>query len=206
MTDAKEHSIIRRIFAQDLSKTSMTRFESQMRIKAKIAISKIKRDASAGNADVLKWFPFMATDVMGELSFGSSFNMLEQETKTPFRRDLETTMGFNGIRAELKPLVGIAQYLAIRAVQNALDMKTRMAAYTSAAIEDHKQHIMIHNDWPGLFSKFLDPTKNQELFMSEVVGEAANFIVARNDTTAVSLTYPVWSVLRRQNCRVQQGF
>lgn len=30
-----------------------------------------------GAADVFKWWLFMATDVIGELSFGESFRMLE---------------------------------------------------------------------------------------------------------------------------------
>lgn len=30
-----------------------------------------------GVADVFKWFLFMATDVIGELTFGESFRMLE---------------------------------------------------------------------------------------------------------------------------------
>ncbi len=32
---------------------------------------------SRGVADVFKWWTFMATDVIGELSFGESFRMLE---------------------------------------------------------------------------------------------------------------------------------
>lgn len=57
----------------------MLKFESIVRSKVDTAVAKIKRDALAGNADVLKWFTFMATDVIGELSFGTSFDMLEQE-------------------------------------------------------------------------------------------------------------------------------
>lgn len=30
-----------------------------------------------GVADVFKWWMFMATDIIGELSFGRSFDMLE---------------------------------------------------------------------------------------------------------------------------------
>lgn len=43
-----------------------------------MAVEKLKRDALAGNGDMLKWFTFMATDISGELSFGKSFGMLEQ--------------------------------------------------------------------------------------------------------------------------------
>lgn len=32
---------------------------------------------SRGVADVFKWWTFMATDIIGELSFGESFRMLE---------------------------------------------------------------------------------------------------------------------------------
>ena len=79
MTDPKEHATRRRLFAQNFSQTSLTQFEGQIRSKVSTAVSKIKRDALAGNADILKWFTFMATDVIGELSFGTSFDMLEQE-------------------------------------------------------------------------------------------------------------------------------
>ena len=53
--------------------------EPSIRERVKTAISKIKRDALAGNADVMKWFTFMATDISGEASFGTSFEMLQQE-------------------------------------------------------------------------------------------------------------------------------
>jgi len=80
MTDSKQHSARRRLFAQNFSKTSLMQFEAQVRSKVVTAISKISRDMQEGNADLLKWFTFMATDVIGQLSFGTSFNMLEQET------------------------------------------------------------------------------------------------------------------------------
>ena len=53
--------------------------EPSIRERVETAISKIKRDALAGNADVMKWFTFMATDISGEASFGKSFGMLQHE-------------------------------------------------------------------------------------------------------------------------------
>jgi cytochrome P450 len=79
LIDQKKHAIRRRLFAQNFSVSSLLRFEPQIRAKVDTAISKIKRDASASRADILKWFTFMATDVIGELSFGVSFDMLKQE-------------------------------------------------------------------------------------------------------------------------------
>lgn len=42
-------------------------------------VAKIKRDASQGSADVMKWFTFFSTDVIELLQFGDSLNMLETE-------------------------------------------------------------------------------------------------------------------------------
>ena len=80
MTNPKEHAVRRRLFAQSFSKSSLTQFEQQVRQKVDVATEKISRDINVGIGDILKWFTFMATDVVGELSFGKSFDMLEQET------------------------------------------------------------------------------------------------------------------------------
>lgn len=43
-----------------------------------LAISRIAEEMERrGAADVFKWWLFMATDIIGELSFGDSFRMLE---------------------------------------------------------------------------------------------------------------------------------
>ena len=43
-----------------------------------LAVKGISKEmAKRGAADVFKWWMFMATDVIGELSFGESFKMLE---------------------------------------------------------------------------------------------------------------------------------
>lgn len=43
-----------------------------------MAVNKITMDLTAhGVTDVFKWWLFMATDIIGELTFGDSFRMLE---------------------------------------------------------------------------------------------------------------------------------
>lgn len=43
-----------------------------------LAVDRMKEEMkSRGATDVFKWFLFMATDVIGELTFGESFRMLE---------------------------------------------------------------------------------------------------------------------------------
>jgi len=80
MIDPKAHAARRKLFAQAFSKTYLRQhWEASVREKAAVAVSKIKRDAQRGCVDVLKWFTFMATDVIGHLAFGESFRMLDKE-------------------------------------------------------------------------------------------------------------------------------
>lgn len=69
----------RKLFAQALSKGSVYKWEDHIKRCVDLVIQKIKRDASTGSADILKWWTFMTIDVLGEVAFGESFQCLEQE-------------------------------------------------------------------------------------------------------------------------------
>lgn len=54
------------------------KFEALISGQIQLAIEKIQEEIqNRGAADVFKWWLFMATDIIGELSFGESFHMLE---------------------------------------------------------------------------------------------------------------------------------
>ena len=79
MTNASNHAARRRLLAQSFSKTNLARWGDLVVGRARLAVASMLREAEQqGTTDVLKWWTFMATDVIGELSFGQSFKMLEQ--------------------------------------------------------------------------------------------------------------------------------
>lgn len=78
MRDQREHGQRRKLFARGFSKTYLREhWEPAVRDKAALAVMKIKQNASEGTADLMKWWTFMATDIVGVLGFGESFGMLE---------------------------------------------------------------------------------------------------------------------------------
>lgn len=79
MDDPKEHAARRRLFARAFSKSEIrARWEGMVREKVELAVRRIGEEGQAlGEADALKWWTFMATDVSGHLMFGESFRMLE---------------------------------------------------------------------------------------------------------------------------------
>jgi len=78
MRNPKEHAGRRRLFARGFSKSYLREnWESVVKDKCRLAVEKIKADAEKDTADLLKWWTFMATDIVARLGFGESFGMLE---------------------------------------------------------------------------------------------------------------------------------
>jgi cytochrome P450 len=76
--DVEFHRRHRRLLAGPLSESSLKSVEPIVRGKVELAIRKIDEEmASRGAADLFKWSLFFATDVIGELTFGESFRMLD---------------------------------------------------------------------------------------------------------------------------------
>lgn len=85
MIDPKEHAGRRKLFASAFSKSSLkTNWESEVRKKVEMAVEKIKKNALEGEVDILKFWTFMSTDVVGHLCFGESFKALEKEQVNSF--------------------------------------------------------------------------------------------------------------------------
>ena len=79
MQDFTAHSVRRKLLAQSFSKSNIMSLQESVRGKVEMAVAKLKRDAIEGVGDMLKWWTLMATDVVGELSFGKSFDSLIKE-------------------------------------------------------------------------------------------------------------------------------
>lgn len=97
MRDPHLHAARRRLFARAFSNSSLQRnWEDEIRAKAELAVAKIKADALAGGADILKWWTLMATDVIAHLAFGESFHMLEIGEVKSSRYLTSSTCGMAG--------------------------------------------------------------------------------------------------------------
>ena len=79
MRDPQDHAPRRRLFAKAFSNSSLRRhWEEDIRSHVKLTIAIIKADSNRSEADILKWWTLMTTDITAHLAFGESFHMLEQ--------------------------------------------------------------------------------------------------------------------------------
>lgn len=77
--DFEYHQRHRRLLSAPLSESGLKGVEHVVEERAKLAVQRIGEEMkSEGRADVMKWWLFFSADVIGELSFGNSFRMLER--------------------------------------------------------------------------------------------------------------------------------
>ncbi|TGO26033.1 hypothetical protein BPAE_0067g00050 [Botrytis paeoniae] len=202
MIDPKDHAVRRKMFSHAFSKSSLkVTWESEVRKKTNMAVNKIKRDALVGEVDILKFFMFMATDVIGHLCFGESFGTLEKERKTQYIEDLQHVSIVAGIRAEFPGLFKIGKMSGLSFLKTPDD---RLAEYASLAVRNAKSQS---DASPNIFRKILAEAKSESAEGSlsdlDIQLEATNFIVAGTDTTAHTLTFLLYNILKNPQLQRQ---
>ncbi|KAF2848758.1 cytochrome P450 3A17 [Plenodomus tracheiphilus IPT5] len=199
MIDPHAHAARRKLFARAFSNTSLrANWEVDIRHKAELAVQRIKDDAlnAPTGADVLKWWTLMATDVIAHLSFGESFNMLQLGKQTPYIDALQAALLGGVLRAELPLIHTLLRYVPFKRVQQIVTADD--VVYDAGALAIRNMRSAGGNA-QNLFGQMLAASDSQEkttLRDVDVRTEAGNLIVAGSDTTAITMTYLLWAVLK----------
>ncbi|KAJ4335560.1 hypothetical protein N0V95_008874 [Ascochyta clinopodiicola] len=199
MQNPHDHAARRKLFARAFSNSSMKgNWEAEIRRKTTLAVEQIRKAAvqPGKGADVLKWWTLMATDVITHLSFGESFDMLEQGKQTPYIDALQAALLSGVLRAELPLVHTILRYLPIKGAQKIVTADDVVHDHGSVAIHNMRSSQGNNTNLFGQMLAASDDYEKVALSDKAVREEAGNLIVAGSDTTAVTLTYLVWAVLK----------
>lgn len=198
--DPKKHTERRRLLGFGFSNSNIKKWENHVRGEIDVALTKMEQEANKeGRVDILKWWTFLATDVISELCFGSSFEMLKQGKKNQYMIDVESSLMLASLVAEFPRLVPLLSYLPIpyvRWMENAVANKTN---YGHQSIQRRKRMALsgeLKTDRPGIFDKMFAAGEKQVMPDAAMGAEAGNLIVGGSDTTGVTLTYLVWATLK----------
>ncbi|GKT44317.1 putative sterigmatocystin biosynthesis P450 monooxygenase STCB [Colletotrichum spaethianum] len=204
MTDPKRHAARRKLFARSFTKTSLRlHCESVVQEKVMKAVGRIKAEATHASSDILHWWLLMASDVIGQLSFGESFELLEAGKKNDFVATLQLASLGSFISYEFPLLYAVSRYIPIGSVQWLLNAGESILSYGGRAVENLRRH---RDNKGNIFATALaecDADEKGYLTDQDIKTEAGNFILAGADTTASTLTYLVWAVLKKPNLQAQ---
>ncbi len=77
-TSLSKHAVRRKLLSRPFSKSNLKQNWAQLvNERAQLAVRSIKSKAEVGVCDVFEWWTFYTVDVIGKISFGESFGMLE---------------------------------------------------------------------------------------------------------------------------------
>ncbi|KAK3380932.1 cytochrome protein [Podospora didyma] len=198
-TDNELHRRFRRLLAGPMSESSLKSMVPLINSRVDLAIEKMKDEMKTrGAADVLKWWMFMATDIIGELSFGTSFQALEAGKKTSYIKDLEDIAPLGALRTTFPFLTEYTDYFPLPVLKRAKESLLRMRKYARESVGRYQKLVEADPDnvHPTLFTNMFRAEVEEKLTFQEVVNNAQGYIVAGTDTTANTLTYLVWRVCR----------
>ncbi|GKT52140.1 benzoate 4-monooxygenase [Colletotrichum spaethianum] len=188
--DRHEHTRKRKLVSHTFSVKSISQFEPYMHENLVLFVKKwdelIKNDPAGATIDCLKWFNYLAFDIIGDLAFGAPFGMLqagadiaevrESPTSPPIygsaieilnrRGEVSATLG---ILPELKPY---AKYLPDPFFSQGLEAVQNLAGMAIARVK----------------SRIDDPPDidREPLGREELTAEALTQLIAGSDTTSNS--------------------
>ncbi|KAF5621099.1 phenol 2-monooxygenase [Fusarium tjaetaba] len=201
--DVEFHRHHRRLLSSPLSESSLKAVEPTVDAYVKMAIASMKREMDErGAADVAKFWLFMATDIIVELSFGESFGILEHGKKNQYIKDLEGLAAKGSIRSTFPTLISLATKLPLPVFKETVAAAQRIKDYSAEAVARYKRDYANNPAAakPMLFRKLFE-AGGDGLSDDEIRAEAQAYIVAGSDTTATTLTYLIYSVCRHADVR-----
>ncbi|KAF2221632.1 cytochrome P450 monooxygenase-like protein [Elsinoe ampelina] len=196
MRDIKEHGARRRLFARGFSKSYLREmWEPAVRGRIELAVSRIREDALSSRADLMKWWTFMATDIIGVIGYGESFGLLELGRKTEYIRVLEAALKGNGIGAEMPWIRSIGSRLPIRALREAFNSSEYILGYATRAVENARKGGSDANLMATIMAEA--EKEGGRVDDMDVHTESTSLIFAGSGTTANTLTFLSYAVLSR---------
>ncbi|RYP59875.1 hypothetical protein DL770_010126 [Monosporascus sp. CRB-9-2] len=193
--DVDVHRRWRRLLSHPLSESGLKDVLPQVEANVRLAIKQIGQEMKLkGAADVYKWWMCMTTDVIGELTFGESFRMLQTGK---YILDIEAQSLAGAIVNSLPWIRKVPSVLLPRSLVDTIEAFFRVGTHAETLLDKYRARL--DNDPqtpPTLFTKIIKAADEDTLSPSELRANARLYVVAGSDTTSNTLTYLVWQTCR----------
>ncbi|KAE9377269.1 cytochrome P450 [Stipitochalara longipes BDJ] len=186
VVDKNDHSRKRRAMAHAFSEKALKSYEDDMISHIRLFCQKLKESKEPVN--VSNWCSYLTSDVLGDLCFGKSFEMLKSEENRFVVKTIVDSARLaliTGCTLQLKNVPGIqkiffSDLFAGRLRYRAFVMK-QAGARTSIPASQGKK------DFYHYLMEAKNPNTDEKWSLPELWAEANNLIVAGSDTSALTL-------------------
>ncbi|OGE47023.1 hypothetical protein PENARI_c074G06439 [Penicillium arizonense] len=195
--DKQEHARRRRVWDHGFSTRAIRAYEPIVTKYAQQLVGVVERDI-ASPIDMTRWFSYYAFDVMGNLAFGKSFNMIADGKEAYFLKTIRTDMTNIGYLKHMPWIFPILMNIPLLNANNLRFWKWIETQFLERSANEPEQR--------DIFSWILDaykkgPQSNQD--MLNLHGDGYLIVVAGSDTTSTTLSH-LWFHLGSNKALVQK--
>ncbi|PTD06293.1 putative sterigmatocystin biosynthesis P450 monooxygenase STCB [Fusarium culmorum] len=199
--DPKFHAQRKRILGRGLAAMKEGQ-ESKIRRLAELAVSNIEKEVQEGKSDVYKWWRCLAVDVISEMSFGKPFELLR-----PGGQDLPVYKALGNAGSGVVLQVMLPSFLQSLVRWSPITW-LRDIARVGETIFGRVLIALNEASLPSCGSSMVrhilgeaELSKSPVLSDEELGSEVSMMLVAGSDSTAATLTYATWAIIRDPDLR-----
>ena len=198
-----DHSRIRRLLSHAFSDKALREQEPLIQSYVDNLINGLKKQIDGpakGRVNLADWFNWTTFDVIGDLSFGESFNCLKDTRYHPW-----VSMIFDSLRLVVLTSVTmrfppLQRLLKIYVPKRATQAREEVQALATEKVERRMNTKTTRPDFLAYILKHNEGIENGGMTKQEIQTNAATFITAGSETTATHLAGSTWFLLKNPHC------
>ncbi|KAF4897308.1 Cytochrome P450 monooxygenase azaI [Colletotrichum viniferum] len=134
------HKRQRRLLSSEMAESALQKHVPVVVSNIRLALNRMRDDMEKNDyTDVYHWFLSMATDIVGELSFGESFRMLETGEENQYIKEMQSVAQAGGVRVTFPFLLQLSKLVNIPVISDAVANQERLIGYADQSIKRHQK-------------------------------------------------------------------
>jgi cytochrome P450 len=159
-------------------------------------VEKLKEKAATNELfDIVPWYNFTTFDIMADLTFGESLQMLQKSDYSPWVKGIFSAVKFITVTSVLRRWQ-VLNMLSQRAVpKKMIDERKRHLDFAKNSVD---KRLALKTDRPDIWTYILRHSgkEDQSLFPTEMYSNGALFMLAGTETTATQLSGMTYFLLK----------
>ncbi|EXJ83058.1 hypothetical protein A1O1_06676 [Capronia coronata CBS 617.96] len=197
MSNQKQHMARRRLMAHLFSMSTMKDYELVISEHVSRCMNLIAAQGCHNKpSNLYDWFHYLAMDVICDLSFGMTFNMLEEGVNSTYIQDMYQSLEIEPVRYHFGWLNRYAAWAPLKWVRDAEACSIRSMQKGIKIVREYKENPTKKRA-KDMLRKLMDAQDEdgRSLPEEQLNIEATGLILAGSHTTSSSLTWIVWRLL-----------
>jgi len=201
--DVSDHKRYRSTLNPAFSEKSLRKQEPIVMKYISLLLQKLRSSVAADPQkpqDLIQWLNWMSFDLIGDLTFGDSFNGLSEERDHPWMANMFDSFRFNLFSRAAGQLPHIALLLRYWFIPSKMASQQRLhASFTGDKVNQRMAMDVQRDDFMSCVLPY-DETKAR-MTLPEIRNTYGTLIIAGSETTATTLAFTAWWLCKNPDSR-----